>query len=93
MSKTPRGVSKPPHSFRCTLRNGKTETLCCHEGKIPVVRDCPALRAAFRSARIRPANEKTDKRLIRLWDEAEAIEPTMDGYHFVPCPQCERRPL
>lgn len=24
----------------------------------------------------------------KLWEEAEALEPTDDGYHFVECPEC-----
>jgi hypothetical protein len=29
-----------------------------------------------------------DERFRKLWQEAQAKEPTDDGYHFVKCPDC-----
>lgn len=36
-----------------------------------------------------PIKSDTDDPVYRrLWDEAEAVEPTDDGWHFVVCPRC-----
>jgi hypothetical protein len=40
--------------------------------------------------------EETDQRFVSLWHEAEAKEPTDDGWHFVRCPDCHgsgKKPL
>lgn len=36
----------------------------------------------------RPAEQEADPRLAALWREAEAAEPSDDGWHFVRCPDC-----
>ncbi len=32
---------------------------------------------------------ETNRVYIRLWKEAEALEPSKNGWHFVTCPDCE----
>jgi hypothetical protein len=31
---------------------------------------------------------EVEPRFVKLWEEAEAREPTDDGWHFVVCPDC-----
>jgi len=33
--------------------------------------------------------DEDDPTFIKLWQEAEVIKPSLDGYHFVQCPACE----
>lgn len=33
--------------------------------------------------------DETDPELRRRWDAAERVEPSKDGWHFVPCPTCK----
>ena len=62
------------------------ETMCKGQcegtGVIPVFMDNPFGYGC------RPNGEEKDEQLIALWKEAEAENPTDDGWHFVKCPAC-----
>ena len=60
---------------------------CEGTGRIPVFMNTPTL-AASRPADWIGCQDETDRKLVALWHEAEATEPTDDGWHFVTCPQC-----
>ena len=36
-----------------------------------------------------PGRDELEPELKKLWEEAEAEEPSEDGYHFVKCPDCK----
>lgn len=57
---------------------------CEGTGVVPVYRECEATATASCTL----AGE-TDPKLITRWEQAEAADPTDDGWHFVRCPSCE----
>lgn len=38
---------------------------------------------------VRAVEDPSDVIFDKLWEEAEKVKPTDDGYHFVKCPDCD----
>ncbi len=43
----------------------------------------------YKDNECRPIDDPSDAIFDKLWEEAEKVKPTDDGYHFVKCPDCK----
>lgn len=72
------GIPRPDPKTVCMGR-------CEGTGVVPVPPP-PERKGERGSLRMKP---ETDRRFRKLWDEAEAVKPSDDGWHFVKCPDCK----
>lgn len=42
----------------------------------------------YKDSDLQPVADPSDKLYDQLWEEAEKVAPTDDGWHFLKCPDC-----
>lgn len=84
-------MSKPEYEDRYTalgITPPPPETVCQGEcegtGWVPIFSNESGTRDR---TSLMPTTE-TDPRMVALWREAEQVNHTADGWHFVKCPDC-----